>query len=73
MGVISLRSKFQPYSSSNGRDMNIYKSKMAVIGTSAKPNLLRLLSNQVLVICLEVISFDSKFEPVALETDKKTF
>ena len=62
MGVISLRSKFQPYSSSNGRDMNIYKSKMAVTCKHSKPNLLRLLSNQVFVIDLEVISFDSEFE-----------
>ena len=53
--------------------MKIYKSKMAVTGTPTKPNLLRLLSNQVFVICLEVISFDSEFELVALETDKKTF
>ena len=37
-GVMSLNSKFQPCSFSNGLDINIEKSKMATIVKPAKPD-----------------------------------
>ena len=51
----SLNSKFQPSSSSNGWDMDIWKSKMAAIGKPAKPNVLRTVSKYVPVIYLGII------------------
>ena len=64
LGVFSLNSKVQSCSSSNSRDKNIYKSKMAAIRKPAKPYLQRLVSKQVSVIGLGVISLS----PIALET-----
>ena len=64
LGVFSLNSKVQSCSSSNSRDKNIYKSKMAAIGKPAKPYLQRLVSKQVSVIGLGVVSLS----PIALET-----
>ena len=64
LGVFSLNSEVQSCSSSNSRDKNIYKSKMAAIRKPAKPYLQRLVSKQVSVIGLGVISLS----PIALET-----
>ena len=42
-GLISLKTEFEPFSSSNGWDIEFWKSNMAAIVTFAKPNLLSLV------------------------------
>ena len=38
-GLISLKTEFEPFSSSNGWDIEFWKSNMTAIVTFAKPNL----------------------------------